>query len=309
MILPFTASTYVEIAKAWRFPPLVMCAIRQPYSLTCLFEPTATPQGSILASTPSRGTGILLRFDSHWECESTIVVTQHPQTGQITIMAAGFTASIINRFTDRIRAAAVHTPSLLANPLFAPVLWLSELAQNQTDWLELIAPDLNEIQQTLGMANWKYAPDSPLYGPNVVENLIRLDLAGIMSRLSRMADSVRFQRQIARTLIGTIEELEGWLVEGMTKMKTRRDEHESRNENGNENENNENETEKEKYMANMAAAEDIKQTLMLLSKSLKGCQSRVSYRGETIQGIMDTVSVADLALALPHTHPSPQCCT
>lgn len=216
----------------------------------------------VAGGNSDRGTGLILRFDSHWECESTVVVCQHPSTKQITVMVAGLSMFQTPRFLNLIRTSAAESPHLLTNLLFVPLVLLSELCQNQTDWLELVAPDLNDIQRALGMGNWKYASDSPLYGPNVVENLINLDLPGLMSGLNRMADSIRFQNQVALTLIDMLHELQEWL-----KGNKEPDEHDGER----------------------RAREEMDQTIALLSKSLMGCQRRVKYRSETIQGLMDTV--------------------
>ena len=115
------------------------------------------------------------------------------------------------------------------------------------------------------MHNWKYASDSPFYGPHAAENLLRLDLPGIITMLNRMSDSIRFQDQVALTLIEVLEEMEKKLGEngGLT--------------------------DSEDEDQQIAVDEEMGQTMTLLIKSLKGCQRRIGYRSGTIHGLIDTV--------------------
>ncbi|KAJ9165610.1 hypothetical protein NKR19_g207 [Coniochaeta hoffmannii] len=39
LVLPIKPTTYETIAKAWGFPPMVLCSIRQPYSTAAYFQP------------------------------------------------------------------------------------------------------------------------------------------------------------------------------------------------------------------------------------------------------------------------------
>ncbi|KAJ9165615.1 hypothetical protein NKR19_g208 [Coniochaeta hoffmannii] len=220
-----------------------------------------------------RGTGVVIHFDSHWERECAIVVVHRPLTRQVDVLVAGLTTSLVPKFTASVREA-VH---LAGSPLLVPALVMSELAQNQTDWLALVHPDLEEIQRRLGMANWKYASDSPFYGPHAKDNLLGLDLPAIVTKLQRMADSIRFQDQIALTLIEMLEEMEGKLA-GMPGVLV----------SGGEEEAHGDELEREKAERS-GVNEEIEQTMTVLVKSLRGCQRRTMYRSGTIQGLIDTV--------------------
>jgi len=221
-----------------------------------------------------RGTGVVIHFDSHWERECAIVVVHRPLTRQVDVLVAGLTTSLVPKFTASVREA-VH---LAGSPLLVPALVMSELAQNQTDWLALVHPDLEEIQRRLGMANWKYASDSPFYGPHAKDNLLGLDLPAIVTKLQRMADSIRFQDQIALTLIEMLEEMEGKLA-GMPGVLV----------GGGEEEAHGDELEREKAERS-GVNEEIEQTMTVLVKSLRGCQRRTMYRSGTIQGLIDTVT-------------------
>lgn len=247
MLVPVSAAGFSMMTSTWELPPLILPALRQPYSLCTSFDTPTTPEA------------LLLRFDSHWERECALILLPPDANPEVSAptraVLIGLTQSQIPLFISSLRRSL----NLAAHPMLLPVLLLSELVQNQTDWLGLISPDLDDIQRRLGMANWGYASDSPFFGPDAAENLAKLDLPGIITRLNRMADSIRFQDQCAKTL----EEVLDDLSERIQRDKSSR--------------------------TDGRVKEELRDTVVLLNRAMKGCQKRTAYRSGTIQGLIDTV--------------------
>ncbi|KAJ2898784.1 hypothetical protein MKZ38_003654 [Zalerion maritima] len=332
-------------------------------------HPTDDRKPSKLSRLRYRGLGLLIRFDSHWERECAIALTYNPLKRQTNILLAGLGADEVNSVHHSLAKHIRDSAHLISHPMLIPTLLLSELVQNQTDWLNLITPEINSIQDVLGVGNWKYADDEggwddasvpawiralrtglgslrrlswrvrftgsgadsggvvqisssetttrtvennktdseqgnekngssgrgncnkiTVAGHEVVENDSletpqdvssedeeprRVGLMDIIKRLNMMADSVRFQAQIASTLVRTLEEMENWL-NGDNQASSRK--HEEKGEE-------EEEDDDEVHFAKL----EIRETIILLLKSLHGCQQRIEYRRGAVDGLINTV--------------------
>lgn len=180
MTFPMRSRTYQEIAQAWGLPSLALSSIRQPYWMNMKFCPLfssystgSSPESPIAKYSGDGGdTGFVIRFDSHWECECAVMVTYDSIRKRTHALVIGLVDSDgkDGRSCSRHKGPATaaqkalisqirQSPHLVQHPLFVPTLLMSKLVQNQTDWIDLITPEINAIQDLLGTSNWKYGKE------------------------------------------------------------------------------------------------------------------------------------------------------
>ena len=225
--LPYTRTTYLELARAWRLPSTFLRAVSQklPIVTQCAVAPVPSQSAPEPVVVGCEGTGsligdqakcLLVRGKVDWTWDYTMLVTHDPAARMTNVTIAGLTATEIDLVVSYLSniATTSSAPNMATHRALLPIILLDLAADETSSLLKLRTKMLSQIQQRTGMDRFNSLKSFAGNGErrkSVSEERKGLDLDAVMLRLTCLSDWVAAQRGFIGIQERVVELLQGVL--------------------------------------------------------------------------------------------------